>query len=114
MEEYFKVKKVKNINVIAFLFSELSMENTQELKAELYSLVSESDNKFIINVQKCAFLPSMVIGILVSFAAKVHEKTGRIAFCCPPEQIRAIFSITKLDKIFQIYNTEDEALESFK
>ena len=77
MEKYFKVKKVKNVSMITFLFS-------------------------------------MVMGILVSFVAKVHEKGGCIVFCCPPKQIATIFSITKLDKISQIYNTEDEALGSFK
>ena len=114
MSEYFYIKKVKGINVVSFLFSELSMEDTQELKTELYALVTDKSNKFIIDVEKCAFLPSMVIGILVSFAAKVHEKNGRIVFCSPSEQIKIIFSITKLDKIFQIYGSEEEALASFK
>jgi len=100
--------------VVAFLFSELSMEETQNLKEELYSLVTDRGSNFIIDVQKCAFLPSMVIGVLVSFAAKAREKNGRIVFCNPREQVRAIFSITKLDKIFQVYKTEQEALESFK
>jgi len=114
MSEYFNVKKVKGINVVAFLFSELSMEETQNLKSGLYSLITDRDNNFIIDVRKCSFLPSMVIGVLVSFSAKAHEKNGRIVFCSPTEQVRAIFSITKLDKIFQVYDSEEEALESFK
>jgi len=113
MGRYFRVKKIKDINVVAFLFSELSMEEAQELKSELYGLATDRDNKFIIDVQKCAFLPSVVIGILVSFASKVHEKNGRVVFSNPSEQIKAIFSITKLDKIFQVYGSEEEALGSF-
>ena len=114
MKKYFEVKKVNDITVVVLLFSELSIEESEEFKMQFYKLISDTDNKFIIDISKCLFLPSVVLGIIVNFTAKVHQQYGRIVFCRPSEQVRATFAAAHLTKIFEIYGTQEEAVKSFK
>ena len=78
MEKYFSVTKTDNVNVVTLLFSELSIEQAEEFKTHLYKLASDSENKFIIDIHKCDFLPSIALGVFVSFVTKVKEKKGEI------------------------------------
>lgn len=110
MSDYYKVTKANNIVIITLLFSELSIDEAEHFKDTLYSIISESQNKFIINMNKCVFMPSVVLGILVKFNMKVAEKKGVMVFCCLTEQVRTLFEITNLNKVFRIYATEKEAI----
>ncbi len=114
MNKYFTTKQIADITLVRFLFSELSLEDAEEFKQFFYDLVSDKQNKFIINMQKCSFIASITLGILVSFTRKVREKGGKAVFCCINKAIRAVFEVTKLDTIFECSSTEDEALSLFK
>jgi len=114
MSKFFTTKQITDITLVKFLFSELSFEDAEEFKKEFYALITEPQNKFIINMQKCAFISSMGIGILVSFAAKVREKGGKAVLCCMKREVAGVFRITKLDTIFESCATEDGALNFFK
>ena len=114
MENYFTIEKAGGIQVVTFLFAELSLEDAEDFKKSLYSYVSDTSNKFIIDFHRCVFMSSVALGALVSFTAKIHSYDGRIVFCAPTKEVSAILAITKFDKIYDIYRTREEALASFK
>ena len=114
MTNYIKINKKDDITIVTILFSEISIEEAEEFRATLYKILSDEHKKFIINMSKCVFLPSVALGVLVRFNAKVVEKSGRMVFCCLSDQVKSLFEITRLDKIFTIYNTEQEAIDSLK
>ena len=114
MNKYFEIEKINDLSIIRILFSELSMEEAEEFKSHLYSLITDKNEAFVINMAKCDFLPSIALGVFVGFNTKAREKSGKVSFCCLPEKIKRIFIITKLDKIFEIYETRIEAIEAFK
>lgn len=114
MSDYYKITKTDSITMITLLFSELSIEEAEHFKDDLYGIVSDSHNKFVINMNKCIFMPSVVLGILVKFNMEVAGKKGVMVFCCLTEQVKTLFEITRLNKIFKIYTTEMEALAALK
>jgi len=114
MSHYYKITKTDSITIITLLFSELSIEEAEHFKDDLYGIISDTHNKFVINMNKCIFMPSVVLGIFVKFNTKVTEQNGLMVFCCLTEQVKTLFEITRLDKIFKIYTTEMEALAALK
>jgi len=114
MKKYFKTAIIKDITVITFLSSETAMEEIEALKTLLYRLASDPNKNFVINMCMCSFIPSLMLGVLASFNAKVGVLGGRVAFACLTEHSKTVFRLTKLDKIFNVYSTEKEAVESFK
>lgn len=114
MNDYYKITKTDSITIITLLFSELSIDEAERFKDALYSIISESRNRFIINMNKCVFMPSVVLGILVKFNMKVAEKKGVMVFCCLTEQVKTLFKITRLDKAFKVYATEMEAIAALQ
>lgn len=114
MGKFFTRQAIGDINLVKFLFSELSLTETEEFKSELYGIVADPSRYFLINMKKCSFIPSIVLGILVSFNTKVRENGGKAVFCCLSKEVEAVFNVTKLNKILKICKTEEEGLNAFE
>jgi anti-sigma B factor antagonist len=50
------------------------------------------------------------LGALVSSLATVERLGGRMALIAPPDRIRRLLAITRLDTVFAVYDSEPEAL----
>ena len=113
MKKYFDLSKTNGFTVVTIAFSELSIEEVQEFKQHFYDLISETQNKFIIDMRRCTFLPSAVLGIMIGFNLKVKEKGGKIVFCNLTEEVRTIFNITHLNRVLEIFETQGDAVKAF-
>ena len=113
MSNYFKVEKRGNVNIVSFLFSELSVDAAEDIKDDLYKLISDDNKFFVVNMSQSNFLPSIALGVVVCFNKKVLTKSGRVTFCCLMDQVKTLFRITRLDEIFDVYDTAQDAIDSF-
>jgi anti-sigma B factor antagonist len=58
-------------------------------------------------------LTSLVLGQLIQVHKRLAESGGEIRLADIDPQIYEVFAITHLDRLFKIYEREDEALASF-
>ena len=114
MEKLVIIKKVQDIDVLTFSFNEITLEQREQLKKELRDLSRMREDRFIIDLSKVGFLSSLVIVAIMSFAKDVWGRNGEIKLSGLSSEMFSIFQLTRLDKIFELYDTVDKALESFK
>ena len=88
MNNIFTIEKIKDVIVVNLLFAELSMEDAEDLKKALYEHVTDSSNKFIIDLDKCVFFPSMALGVLIALKKNIHAVKGQIVLCRPTKKVR--------------------------
>ena len=91
------------------IYAELAIAG---LGDELYAIVLRPDClKLVLNFSKVEFLSSAMLGKLLSAKKMMAEKGGMLRLCeiCP--SIRMVFTLTHLDHIFDIRNTEAEAVQ---
>lgn len=84
----------------------------QQLSEELASLAA-TGRKVILNFSKVEYLSSSVLGKLITFQKRLKSNGGELRLCCIHPTIYEIFEITRLNTLFDIYPTEEEALEMF-
>jgi anti-sigma B factor antagonist len=113
-QNLFSVTRSGDVTVVKFCFNELGLEQREYLKNELYSLVPAGDRYFVLDLSKVGFLSSLVIALIVFFAKEIRKNKGNIKLCGLSGEAFSIFQITQLDKVFELYETEHDALESFK
>lgn len=114
MEEILSHRKESGACILTFLFNELNLEQRDRLKEELSKLISAGETRFILNLSKVGFMSSMVIANIVFFTKEVRERKGIIKLCSLSSEASGILAVTHLDRIFEIYDTEHDALESLK
>lgn len=92
---------------------QLIVGNRQELKQKVLEELEEGERKFLIDFADTGYIDSSGLGVLVSLSKKIREKGGELRLANLNEDLRTLFELTKLDTLFQIAASRDEALASF-
>jgi len=105
-----------DVTVIEFLDRNILDEaSIQQIGDEMLRIVEQSESpKLLINFNNVDHLSSAALGTLITINNKVRQKDGQLRLTDIDPQIYEVFVITKLNKLFHIHKTVDEALKSFK
>ena len=114
MENLFSTTVSGSVTVIRFCFNELSLDQREYLKKELNALLRNGNRDFIFDLSRVGFISSLVIALVVFFAKEVRKDKGDVKLCGLSSDGFSIFQLTQLDRVFELYETEHDALESFK
>ena len=68
--------------------------------------------KLVIDFTNVAHMSSSALGMLITLHKHIRERSGQLRLCCIQPSIYEVFVITRLNEIFRIYRSRQEALES--
>ncbi len=108
------VEYVSEDVIVATLVNEKILEESQiqALESSFLPLIEENNPaKLVVDFSNVRFLTSSVLGLLIRLSKKIYESGGVLRLCGIQPKIYEIFKITRLDKVFDIYPTRQEALE---
>ena len=110
-----RISQVGEVTQIEFIESKILDEsNIQQISEELCAAVDEQTTpKVMLGFGNVEHLSSAALGALITVNNRVKGKDGILCLSEIDPQIREVFTITKLDKIFPIYDTSEEAMNSF-
>ena len=81
----------------------LDEEQIGELQESFKPVIKKNkDGKLIINFFNVKFMTSALLGLLVRVHKRVCELGGRLQLCNMDSNIRKVFEITQLTKVFDI------------
>lgn len=112
MNKHLRVERNADALVVHFLDQKIHADaaNTS-LGKELYAVVDRPDClKLVLNFSDVEFLSSVMLGKLVGMKRKIAEKNGVLRLCGMCPNIRLIFKLTCLDHIFDVRETEADAI----
>lgn len=67
----------------------------------------------IVNLQDVQFVDSTGLATLVAGMKRSREMEGDLRICGLQQPVRMIFELTRLDKAFEIFRSEEEAIQAF-
>ena len=108
---------VKNITrrddvVILQLAGEIDMHCSTELRGELLEISQNPPAQTIINMSEVDFMDSSGVAVLIE-ALQLHRRNnGRLKLVGINQRVRSIFEVSRLDTVFEIYDSENEAVSS--
>jgi anti-anti-sigma factor len=107
-----KVNESANISVVQFRDEKIiDPETIQELGQELFDLIDRDNRmKMILNFSHVEFMSSAALGKLITFDKKAKRAKAELILTNISPEIFQVFSITNLDKLFQIKDCEADAL----
>jgi anti-sigma B factor antagonist len=99
--------------VIVKVEGQLVVGNRNELKEHLQRMLEKGERRFLIDFAETGYIDSSGLGALVALARKVREEGGDLRLSGLNEDLRSLFELTKLDTLFTITDTPDQALATF-
>ncbi len=110
--EVIKVTTVKGITIVNFVAKSLSHSNADQLGEELLDLI-RGPCKIVLNFSNVEYMSSLPLAKLVAMRKKAKHDQATVKLCGLQQQLRHIHQITLLHKLFEVYDDEEQALNSF-
>lgn len=102
-----------SISVIFVQEERLDAHNSDQLKAEMNRLFEEGKKDVIVDLVDVRFIDSSGLGVLVSGYKNASTRQGSLKLTGLQTQVKSMFELTRLHRVFDIFQTVDDALESF-
>ena len=90
----------------------MDAHNSGNLKEKMLQLFDEGKYQLVIDLSAVRFIDSSGLGALVSGFKNASARDGSLKLCCLQPQVRSMFELTRLHRVFEIFATLDEALEN--
>lgn len=94
------------------LNGEIDVYTSPKVKETLSELIDKGNYSLVINLENVRYIDSTGLGVLIGGLKRVREHSGTVHLVCTNPQIKKIFDITGLAKIFGIFDSEQAACAS--
>src|SRR5262249_51864385 len=89
-------------------------EGSIALRSAIRRLLEEGKKKILLNLAGVGYIDSSGIGELVSSYTTINKADGQLKLLSLTQKLQDLLTITKLLTVFDVYDTEAEALASYK
>lgn len=113
MVEQSAIQIKDNVLIVDLKWEEISLQEIENLKTELRSYIDRGYSNILINLEKMNSISSVILAAMVYVMQKARLRGGDVKLFNLKESVRKVFKIMLLDKLFEIYNTQQEALNGF-
>ena len=84
------------------------------LKDKLHSLLNQGRKDVLLNLAQVSYVDSAGLGAIVSAYTTMTREGGSLKLANVTKKLQDLLSITKLLTVFETFDSEDEALRSYK
>ena len=113
MELKLSVRTVDGVTVVDCQGRIVFGEETADLRDTVRRMIAQS-KRIVLNLQGVNYIDSGGLGTLVALYATAQNAGGSIKLANLTPRVDDVLQVTKLVTIFQIYDSEEAALQSFK
>ena len=85
-------------------------ESAEFFSSALENVLKNESSNVIVDFTKIDYIDSTGIGELVGYLGKFTTQNRKLILVNPSERIMKLLKLAKLDTVFKIYNTEEEAI----
>lgn len=86
---------------------------TDELRKEIERILLEGNSRLVVDLGETLYLNSTALGLFVSAHKKFLEKGGKMKLARVGKNIDNILVITKLSLVFEVFDSLEDAMNSF-
>ena len=108
-----KIEEKKGIAVIYVKEERLDAHNSGDLKVEMQRIFGEGKKNVLVDLLDVRFIDSSGLGALVSGFKNAISNQGNLKLSSLQPQVKSMFELTRLHRVFEIFPSPSEALENF-
>ncbi len=105
-------EKIGDALVIA-LTGRLDANTSTEFQEQILTKIDAGDNILAVDFSQVDYISSAGLRVLLMAVKKIKTSAGKMALFALKASIKEVFEIAGFTAIFQIFQSQDEALASF-
>ena len=114
-ESMWEITQTDGVSIVRFREGAvLDTLTIQRIGRELYALAEAPQARHVLlDFRQIRFLSSQALGVLLTLRRKVDTKGAQVALAGLRAELRRVFELTKLDKLFLFFASNEQALDHF-
>lgn len=114
MEEDYTRKFIGDVLIERINFVRATFKEAAIFRDRIYEVISMKQHKLIIDLSRCQFIDSTFLGALVMILKRITERGGELKLVIPNTEAFKIMNTMGLYRVFNIYSSEEEAINNFE
>jgi anti-sigma B factor antagonist len=106
------VREVGGVNVV-YLKGYLDAHTAPALENTFSNLVNNGKYSIVVNFNELAYIISAGLGVFMAFIEKIRDNKGDIKLTSMSDKVYNIFDLLGFPLLYEIFKTEDEAVNKF-
>jgi len=107
-----KVERDDTIAVVV-VNGDVDAGTAPQLRRQFDELLGDGEQNFVIDLSGVPFMDSSGLATLVQLFKRVRIGHGDVRLCGLQPEVRRIFELTRLDRVFDIFPSRQEAVTSY-
>ena len=105
-------KKLSGVFIVEPLEKRIDAATATDFKQKMNEWIDSGNRRIVLNLSKVDFMDSSGLGAVISALKKIGND-GNIVICGVKETVMSLFRLTRMDRVFDIFSSEEEALKAF-
>jgi len=97
--------------VFVHIEGEVDLYSSPQVRKKIFDLVKNKVPVILINLEKVKYMDSSGVATLIEGLQQCNKYNGRFALFGLQDNVREVFELTRLDKIFEIHSDRESALK---
>ena len=102
-----------NCTVIELKGNVMGGPDAKKFRSTLKELIDEGKTNVVLDLGKVKFMNSSGLGILIGGLTTMRNADGDLRICNTMERIESMLMVSQLNRVFELYSTVEEAVNSF-
>lgn len=111
MKLTYQLKKKENAQFLHIQGDLIGDELGPKLVEIVTNAVNDKVKHFVIDLKEVRYISSSGIGVLITMLTKMRNSGGEVYLTSPSEHVQKLLIITKLNNIFKVFDSIEEAIE---
>jgi anti-anti-sigma factor len=109
-----KTEKINNVTIVKFndidRFNALIVEPVKE---QLKSFFNKPDTRLALSLEGIKFIDSSGFGVFLSIMKTANSNHGQFKICSIRPEVMELFKLLQLHNVFDLYDSQEDCINSF-
>jgi len=107
-------REVDGVSVVALEGRIVLGEESNALRESVKSLLAKNKKQIVLNMDNVTYIDSAGLGTLVAAHHSARSQDASLRLCKLGSKFQEVLQVTKLLTVFDVYDSEAAAVQSFK
>ena len=106
-------KGIGDVNVIS-LSGRIDAYSANDVETKLDTLINAGQVRLVINLEELEYISSSGLRVFLAALKEAKKQQGDLKLACMKPYIKEVFDIAGFTELFNMFDTEEAAVNSFK
>ena len=96
-----------------YFFGKMDTRTSPEAEKYMNQLIDDGGNNILMNFEELDFISSTGLRVILATGKKLMGSNGKLTICNPNITVNDVLKMSGFNRMFGVYESEEEALESY-